>query len=315
MPRRPQSFAWVLVVVAVGRSAGAASIDHKAVGCVVADRYPRFEARLEPAESVKKARVFFRGEGTSAWYAVAMKPAGPVFAAVLPKPNKTLHSFSYYVEVADAALATSRTQEYTAKVVADQGACGKEVLGVPVAGASSVLVEAPAGAPAVPAGFSGAGLVTAGVGGGIGTGTLIIGGAAAVGAGGGALLILGGGDDGVEGTWDGTRTVDVGPLFQNCVRVYNEHWVVTRTGSDVVAEVTSTGQNCGSATCAQNCQIFPFPWNMNGTMEGETARLVVFGGTQCILSMRASGDSMNGSMSSCSEAPGMTQDVRLKRAK
>jgi hypothetical protein len=39
----------------------------------------------------------------------------------------------------------------------------------------------------------------------------------------------------------------------------------------------------------------------------------VYGGTQCILSLKLYGDRLSGSMSSCNEAPGMTQDVVLLR--
>jgi hypothetical protein len=70
----------------------ATEIDHKAVGCVVAEHFPRLEARLNPADSVGRARIFFRTEGGPSWYAVAMKREGDVFLAALPKPKKSLSS-------------------------------------------------------------------------------------------------------------------------------------------------------------------------------------------------------------------------------
>src|SRR5688572_25063703 len=75
------------------------SIDHQGIGCVVAGRFPRFDARLDPAAGVARARVNFRPEGTPHWYWVDMKPEAGLFHGILPKPRKTLHRFSYYIDV------------------------------------------------------------------------------------------------------------------------------------------------------------------------------------------------------------------------
>jgi hypothetical protein len=153
-------------------------------------------------------------------------------------------------------------------------------------------------------------------GGGLGTGTLIAGGAA-VAAGATAALVLGGGEEepalGVAGTWAGTRIINNGPLFENCTRVFDEVWNIQQTGTNLVAEAEAIGRDCGTAGCASPCQLFPFPWHMTGTVEGPVYRLVVFGGTACIFSLRLAGDMLSGNMSPCSEAPGMTQEVSLRR--
>lgn len=187
----------LLALVSTGILAAAAStaaIDHKAVGCVEADKFPRFEARLTPADTVGRARVFFRPQGVPAWYAVSMAREADVFAAFLPKAKKSLRGFQYYIEVADTALGTSRTQEYSAKVTPDAGGCAKDLMALSSA-AATVLLEVPAGAPLVPLGFSAAGVTPAGAaaatgaaagasgGGGLSTG-VIVAGAGAVAAGG-----------------------------------------------------------------------------------------------------------------------------------
>src|SRR5262245_36723510 len=82
----------------------AATITHDAVGCVVAEEFPRFTARVSPPEAVGRARVLFQAEGDRHWYAVAMSREGEAFTAVLPKPKATLARFRYYIEVADTAL-------------------------------------------------------------------------------------------------------------------------------------------------------------------------------------------------------------------
>src|SRR5438552_10891233 len=188
------------LVLAVGPALAAEqgpAIGHAPVGCVVAGKFPRFEARFDPAATVARALVHFRPEGGTQWYAVAMKRDAQGFAGVLPKPKSSLTAFRYYIDVTDSAFATSRTAEYTTAVVTGPGACRGKVVASAL-GSASVLLEAPAGAPVVPAGFAssgvaGAGAGTAGAGaagaagGGIGggTGALSVGGGAGGGGGGG----------------------------------------------------------------------------------------------------------------------------------
>ncbi|HUG55204.1 MAG TPA: hypothetical protein VMR21_16475, partial [Vicinamibacteria bacterium] len=88
-----------VVTVAIAATLHAASIDHRPVGCVVADRFPRLEAMLEPADTVARARIFFRADA-GPWYTVALAREGSVFAGTLPKPTKSLKQFSYYLEAA-----------------------------------------------------------------------------------------------------------------------------------------------------------------------------------------------------------------------
>jgi hypothetical protein len=197
-------------------SAQGPTIDHAAVGCVVAERFPRFEARLDPPGSVARALVHFRSAEGQAWYAVAMKPEGPGFSAVLPKPKKSLKSFQYYIDVTDTAFASSRTAEHGVEVVAGPAACqGKMMTGT--VGSASILLVVPSGAPAVPAGFGSAGLAAAGAGtvaaagagaaagGGIGAGTVaaIVGGGAAVAGAAVAVSAAGSGDEGGQDGSDG----------------------------------------------------------------------------------------------------------------
>ena len=173
-----------LVLVAFSAPAAfSASIDHKAVACVVADRFPRLEARLDPVDAVGRARVFFRTEGTPAWYAVAMKREGDVFAAALPKPKKDLKRFRYYVEMADTSMATSRTEEYLTEVVSGGGGCSKGMMASALSTVASILLEVPLGAAAIPAGFSSAGVVAAAA----GSTAAAAGGSAAASSGGGGL--------------------------------------------------------------------------------------------------------------------------------
>ena len=46
-------------------------IDHSAVACMVADHFPKLEARFGDPDAIGRARVQFRGEA-GPWYFVAM---------------------------------------------------------------------------------------------------------------------------------------------------------------------------------------------------------------------------------------------------
>ena len=191
------------------------NIDHTGVGCVVAGKFPRFDARLDPAASVARARLHFRPEGGPHWYFVDMKPEASLFRGILPKPQKTLHRFSYYIDVTDKAFHASRTAEFTLDVAAGPAACGRQKVLASSVAKARVLVHAPegvAGAPALPPGFAGEGVVTvssagvetaattgAGAGGGLGTTALVVGGVA-VAAGAAAVVATSGEGSSNSGT-------------------------------------------------------------------------------------------------------------------
>jgi hypothetical protein len=196
-------------------AAGAAVvIDHRAVSCVVAEQFTRFEAHLEPADQVSRALLYFRPTGTHDWYSVAMKGSGGDFAGVTPKPKKSLESLDYYIEVTDTTFGTARTAEHSPAVVDSASECKDKVVAGAL-GSASVALNVPAGASLVPTGFSEASVVAAGTpstpavtaGGGIGTTGLVLGGIAVAGAavavaahGGGGGGGAGGGTGGANGT-------------------------------------------------------------------------------------------------------------------
>jgi hypothetical protein len=162
MSRDPRSLAALLLLLtATPAVTQGIAIQHDPVGCVVAERFPQLEARLAPVDRVGRARLYFRPERSPYWYSVAMKREGDVFRAVMPKPRRGLEGFSYYIEATDVDFNASRTQEYAPGVEASPAGCEQKLLAAAVSTAS-VVVEAPAGAPAVPVGFSASGVVTAG---------------------------------------------------------------------------------------------------------------------------------------------------------
>jgi len=169
------------------------------VGCIVVDKFPRLEARFDPAENVSRGRLRFRPSGGAHWYSVPMKQEADAFVGVLPKPTKKLKSLDYYVEVTATDFATGRTEEYMPQVVSGLGAC-QDKIAAGTLGSASIILEVPPGAPAVPAGFSSTGIVgvTAGAGAAVGAsgaaGGAVAGAAvagAAAGGGHGAIIVLG----------------------------------------------------------------------------------------------------------------------------
>jgi hypothetical protein len=64
----------------------ALTVQHQAVGCVLAERHPRLDARFDPEAEVAGARVFFRAAGTPHWYSVAMVAQAGLWSGTLPKP-------------------------------------------------------------------------------------------------------------------------------------------------------------------------------------------------------------------------------------
>ncbi|MGE0454486.1 MAG: hypothetical protein AB7O37_20440 [Vicinamibacteria bacterium] len=156
-------------------AAQSVSIDHDAVACIMADRFPVIEAGLEPVEAVGRARVLFRAGGTRDWYFVEMKPEqGCFFQGILPKPLAATTRVEYYVEVHDRSLASARTPSYEPAVVA-AGGCAPGALGATALSSAKVVAGAVApGAPALPPGFSSAGVTAA-----AGTSTGAVAGAAA----------------------------------------------------------------------------------------------------------------------------------------
>lgn len=185
-----------------GLLAEAPVIEHEGAGCVVANRFPRIEARITPEENVARARVYFRAEGTPHWYFVDMAGEAGRFAAALPKPKPSLKRLEYYVEATDKVMGSSRSAEHTPAVVGSPAECrsGMALATALVQAVVKVGMIGPAGAPlSIPVGFASEGIVSASTGaaagsaGGVSGKALAIGGAAAAGGAAAIAAAAGGG--------------------------------------------------------------------------------------------------------------------------
>jgi hypothetical protein len=274
----------VLLLLAAAPAARAITIAHEGAGCVIADRFPRFEARLDPAGEIARARVFFRAVGTPHWYSVDMTAGAAGFTGILPKPRRTTPRIEYYVEASDRAFASARTPERIVAVVGSAGECETNALVAPVSASARVVVTAMPGAPAVPAGFLSAGLAGAG---GVSALTLgVIGGGAAAAAG---VAVAAGGGDGSDpppttaaatltGSW-------VGLGADGLHRELTQSGVTTwcRNEDDLYLELQQSGRTLtGSARyvarAGSACDIAPgatFRTDVRGTVDGQQVRLTL----------------------------------------
>jgi hypothetical protein len=109
---------------------GPLTIDHKEIGCLVAEQYPKLDACFAPEENVGRAQIHFRALDSEPWYSVEMQKDGPCFAAYLPKPLRSTREVQYYVDVMDRSFAERSQPEgapqgaYRARVVRKDGDCG-----------------------------------------------------------------------------------------------------------------------------------------------------------------------------------------------
>jgi hypothetical protein len=145
------------------------TIEHKAVGCIVAEQYPKMNACFLPAPNVARGRVYFRAGGTTHWYFVDGKREMPCHGFVLPKPKKTIKTVDYYVEGMDTGGGEGRTTEYFPIVVLRASECKKDVPVAPFLTRATVVVGAAPGAPAIIPGFTG----FVGAGAGLSTGAVL----------------------------------------------------------------------------------------------------------------------------------------------
>jgi hypothetical protein len=154
-------------------------IDHEAVGCMVAGQFPLIEARIEPAASVARARVYFRANEAENWYYVEMTPGEAGFVGKLPRPKLEASPITYYVQAATTEFGEGQSPEIAAVVVNEPSDCPEDKKLAAIGPPGEVTVFSGAtGAAIAPVGFAAGGIALT-----VGTILLLVGGAAAVGIG------------------------------------------------------------------------------------------------------------------------------------
>jgi hypothetical protein len=143
-----------------------ATIQHDAVGCLLAGEFPILDAVIEPATSVVRARVYFRSALSEEWYFVEMAQVEGVFRGWLPRPQIEASPITYYIQTTTTDFGESRSQESTAQIVEFEDECEDDVIaayGTPPA--DLTVFSATTGAAAgIPTGFAVGGGLALGVG-------------------------------------------------------------------------------------------------------------------------------------------------------
>lgn len=269
----------LLASQAVAPGASSFVVDHQPVACVVSGKHPQMTAVAPAGADIGAARVYFRGDSAE-WYSVSMKIDGTSLEGVLPAPTKKLREFHYYVEATSRDMRVARTPDVTARVVSSNAECKNGVVAA-VTTVTSLLVQGPAGAAAVPAGFAPSGLVAAGVGGGISATTVVVAGAAVAGAGAVAATQLGGDNaDSAGGTGNSRAASYSGPY--SAEQTFNLpsgcRFVEQRT-MNLTVEIPQGGSGRGQYFMDGNGRAVVSASNCSGVVTGTVGAFGINGGT------------------------------------
>ncbi len=181
-------------------------IEHDDVDCLPRGEFTQFLASIQPASTVRAAKLYFRSSLYPEFYFVVMTlDAAGSFETVMPLPAAETIKVVYYIEAVDVSFQTSRSEELEVLVGNDSG-CRRGPGAVLFPGGSPAIVvgAAQAGIPAIPLGFQASGItgfltatggIAAAGGAGIGVG-VAVGAAAGAAAGAGVIVAAGGGSDG-----------------------------------------------------------------------------------------------------------------------
>lgn len=139
------------------------SITHEAVGCLIAGEFPLIEARIEPATSVARARLFFKGAQSTEYFFVEFGALEGGFVAKMPKPTLAASPVSYYIQAVSTDGAEVQSPEVQADVVerADQCPADRKVAAIGPPGEVTVF-SAATGSAIKPLGFAAGGALTIG---------------------------------------------------------------------------------------------------------------------------------------------------------
>jgi len=178
-------------------------IEHDDVDCLPREEFTQFLASIQPASTIRAAKLYFRSSLYPEFYFVVMSlDAAGSFETVMPLPAAETIKVVYYIEAVDLSFQTSRSEELEV-LVGNGSGCSRGPGAVLFSGGSPAIVvgATQAGIPAIPAGFQASGITgfltaTGGIaatgGGGIGVGVAV--GAAAGAAAGVGVIVAGGGE-------------------------------------------------------------------------------------------------------------------------
>ncbi|HUG54113.1 MAG TPA: carboxypeptidase-like regulatory domain-containing protein, partial [Vicinamibacteria bacterium] len=127
--------------------------------CVVAGEFPLFDANIQPAGSVARARCNFKAAGGDDWYYVEMTPGELGFVCKLPRPKLEASPITFYIQATTTEFGDGQSAEHEIIVVAKAEDCpdDKKVAGIGPPGEVTVF-SAATGTAIAPVGFAAGGL-------------------------------------------------------------------------------------------------------------------------------------------------------------
>jgi hypothetical protein len=132
-----------------------AQIQFTPVTCFLAGEFPLLDASIEPAASVARSRVYFKGAAGDAFYYIEMTQDAGRYFGKLPRPRVEASPITYYLQSTTTEFEESQTQEIEAIVVQDKSECGDRVVAaVGPAGPVTVFSAATGASILAPAGFA-----------------------------------------------------------------------------------------------------------------------------------------------------------------
>lgn len=261
------------VALAVGREASAQplpSIRHQRVDCLAPDHFARLFATIQPGDSVRTAKLYFRSDKYPDFYYVEMQRVEERFQAVLPKPGAETKRVIYYIEAVDAAFSAARTGEHDLEIKDPCDRRSSDAAYFTGDNPGIVVGATEAGAPAIPPGFQVAGIsgfitaaglaIGAGGGGGAATAVLVLG---AAGATAGIVVAAGGENSGSTSSVfgaPGSTTTSSGSPTASTSSTTTVSGPTTTTGSTTtVGPGTTTATSTSSSSTTTTTISMPTP--------------------------------------------------------
>ncbi len=134
-----------------------AQIQFKPVTCFLAGEFPLLDAKIEPASSVARARIYFRGAKGTFYYYVEMNQEADRYVGKLPRPRVEASPITYYIQSTTTDFEESQTREIEAAVVEKKEDCGDREMAAFGPPGPVTVFSASTGAVGSPMGFAAAG--------------------------------------------------------------------------------------------------------------------------------------------------------------
>lgn len=115
---RPAALLTCALMASVSGSARAEPplIEHQPVACSLPGKHPRVCATIADDGTIKRAKLYFRAKGETAFFWAEMVLDFRTFCATMPIPAGKTRTLEYHLWAIDDELTTNRTQDFQVTV-------------------------------------------------------------------------------------------------------------------------------------------------------------------------------------------------------